>query len=143
MSSNRLPASPSYICNGLFLCRNCDKHFEDHIITIDGKGNISINDALLRTNQYKKYHNKKVVWSNEIDTNVDWPTSAALDYRNTLAPVLGEHRKLEFGVEEDDKSTSSENDEPTGKRKRVVKSNNKPKSPKLRKVSVVKTKKGK
>lgn len=110
--NKRLPTSPSYVCNGLFLCRNCDKHFEDHIVTIAGDGAITVHDNKLRaTRDYKKLNGQKVAWASEIDTNVDWPTSATLEYRNTLAPVLGDHRKLEFGVDDDDKSTASETDD--------------------------------
>jgi hypothetical protein len=105
--NKRLPTSPSYVYNGLFLCRSCDKHFEDHFITIDGSGRITVFQQALPRHKYRKLNNTTVAWVNEIDANVDWPTRETLIYRNTLAPVIGDHRKLDYGVESDDRSTDN------------------------------------
>jgi hypothetical protein len=111
-TNKRLPTSPSYVCNGLFLCRICDDHFEDHSVIIAGDGTITVRDDDLRSKEvYKKLHGKIVPWASEIDSNVDWPTSETLNYRNTLPPVIGNHRKLDYGVDEDDKSTASESED--------------------------------
>jgi len=105
--NKRLPTSPSYVNNGLFLCRQCDKHFEDHFITIAGNGTVVVNDNATPRRTYQPLNGKLVKWSHLIDMDLDWPTSQTLDYRNTLVPVCGEHRKLEFGVDEDDASEGS------------------------------------
>jgi len=111
----RLPTSPSYVYNGLFLCRTCDKYFEDHFITIDGSGIITVLEGTLPKRKYAKLNGTAVSWVNEIDTNVDWPTKETLTFRNTLTPVIGDHRKLEFGVESDDYSTESSETEQVAK----------------------------
>jgi hypothetical protein len=104
----RLPYSPSYVCNGLFLCRQCDKHFEDHFVTISGDGTISVDEGATPRRVYQPLKNTKVPWFNMIDASSSWPNSATLIFRNGLLPVLGEHRKLDYGVEADDVSTGTE-----------------------------------
>ncbi len=51
---------------------------------------------------YRPLHGKKVKWADLIGTAMDWPNAETLDYRNTLAPVCGEHRQHDFGVDSDD-----------------------------------------
>mmetsp|Transcript_28680 Transcript_28680/g.40904 ORF Transcript_28680/g.40904 Transcript_28680/m.40904 type:complete len:223 (+) Transcript_28680:24-692(+) len=97
-----LPASTSYLYNGLFCCRDCDEYFEDHLITISGEGFITISPELQPKQLYKKLNGKKVSWSKEISQNVDWPTRETLEFRNTLSPVISQHRYLDFGVDPDD-----------------------------------------
>lgn len=108
-TNKRLPTSPSYICNGLFLCRTCDKYFEEHVIIIAADGTISVQDQQIRNEKpYKKLHNRKVSWASLIDIDVDWPTSGTLEFRNQLPSVTSRHSGRKYGVDEDDVSTSSE-----------------------------------
>lgn len=131
----KLPTSPSYVYNGLFLCRQCDKHFEDHYITILEDGTITINELATPQKKYRKLRNTKVKWAAEIDNNVDFPTSEALTYRNTLPPILGEHRKLDFGVDPDDFSEDLE--EECVLLKRGLKQAGKSKAAKVKKITKI------
>jgi hypothetical protein len=118
-TNENLPASPSYVYNGLFCCRDCDKHFEDHVITISGEGVISVSPELRPKHLFNKLNGKKVAWSKKISQNVDWPTRETLAYRNTLQPVIGPHRYLDFGADSDDISVASDfNQSSSMKRKR-------------------------
>jgi hypothetical protein len=110
-SNRRLPTSPSYDCNGLFLCGQCDSHFEDHWVKISGDGTIWVDDRAQPRRIYEPLNNAKVKWADLIDEDVAWPNSATFEFRKTLSPVCSDHRKLEFGVEEDDVSVGSESED--------------------------------
>lgn len=106
--------SPSYVDNGLFLCRGCDKHFEDHFICISGDGTLKVESSTTPKVKYSKLHGTKVMWADKINVSREWPTSQTLEFRNTLFPVCAEHRaRLDYGVEDDDHSLASDYDEET------------------------------
>mmetsp|Transcript_32943 Transcript_32943/g.47609 ORF Transcript_32943/g.47609 Transcript_32943/m.47609 type:complete len:165 (-) Transcript_32943:364-858(-) len=110
-----LTPSPSYVCNGLFCCKICDKYFEDHIITISGKGVITVVSTELEPCDLfiKKLNGKKVPWACQISLDIDWPTKETLNYRNKLPPSTSNHRKIEFGLDPyDDMSIASDTSEP-------------------------------
>ena len=105
--------------NGLFLCRECDKHFEEHDIEILGDGALTVKlKPLLR---YKMLRGKKVAWAHLIGVDVDWPTAETLTFRNTLPKVCSKHHQDYYGVEADDQSEASESEiAATRKRKMTV-----------------------
>ncbi len=111
--NNKLVTSPSYVMNGLFLCRQWDSHFEDHNLEITGDGTIDVLPVTLLRDKYSPLNGTKVSWAHLIGSAMDWPNAETLDYRNTLAQVCGEHRQLEFGVDSDDSvlGSASEDEE--------------------------------
>ena len=108
VEGKNVPGSPSYVDNGLLLCRQCDKYFEDHTVTICEDGTINVALDILHLPLYKKLNNKKVAWATEIDRNRLWPTSSCLKLRNGLPKVTSRHRLRELGFDDDADSVDSE-----------------------------------